>query len=42
MDQRFFPPFFAPPFLAVFFAIIPPWNLAAQLVTGDRGLQQVG
>jgi hypothetical protein len=28
--QRFFPPFFLPPF-AVFFAIIPPWNVAAQL-----------
>jgi hypothetical protein len=39
---RFFPPaFFFPPF-AVFFAIIPPWNQAAQLVADDPWLQQVG
>ena len=36
-NYRFLPPFFFPP-LAVFFAILPPRELAAQLVYRFRGV----
>jgi hypothetical protein len=40
-NYRFLPPFFFPP-LAVFFAILPPRELAAQLVYRFRGVPTGG